>query len=124
MGFFANLMTAIGMIPQLLSLIDQVVVNIEQGLGQIPGITGSQKFAAAEAKVNTFLKAAITDAGLLGAVQTVVKPLIDGAVAAFNAAGFFKHKTASGVQGGDPAAPGTSLAPDVAAPVAANQASA
>lgn len=93
MGFLTNLMTALSVVPSLLNIVDQVVVNVEQGLNAAPGISGSKKFAAAEAKVNTFLSAAITDANALAAVKDVVTPLIAGSVAAFNASGIFSHKT-------------------------------
>lgn len=100
MGFLANLMTALSVAPSLLNLVDQVVVNVEQGLNAAPGISGSKKFAAAEAKVNGFLSAAITDTNTLEAVKTVVSPLVNASVAAFNAAGLFSHKTTvtNGVQ--------------------------
>lgn len=90
--FFTALMAAIQVIPQLLSLADQVVVNVEQGLGQIPGITGSQKLAAAKAKIDSFLKDATTNAAQLASIQTILTPVINAAVAAFNAAGLFTHK--------------------------------
>lgn len=94
MKFFAALMTAIGLVPQLLSLVDQVVVNVEQGIGQIPGITGSKKLAAAEAKVDSFLKDAITDVNVLTDVRAMITPIVNAAVAAFNASGLFTHKPA------------------------------
>src|SRR5690348_3992772 len=91
-ALFGGIMTALSVIPQLFSLVDQVVVNVEQGLGQIPGISGSQKLAAAEAKIDTFLKAAITDVNVLTTVKNILVPVIDASVAAFNAAGLFTHK--------------------------------
>lgn len=108
MKFITTLMSVLSIVPQMLSLIDQVVVNVEHGLGQIPGITGSQKLAAAEAKVNSFLKDAIADVKVLGMVTEAVKPLINAAVAAFNAAGLFTHKASNdaGENGSAPPASG------------------
>ena len=93
MNFFINLMNVLSVVPTLLNVVDQVVVNVEQGLNAAPGISGGKKFAAAEAKVNTFLGAAITDVNALAAAKDVVTPLITASVAAFNAAGLFAHKT-------------------------------
>lgn len=94
-SFFTSFLSALAVVPQLLTVIDQVVVNVETGIGQVAGIGGSQKLAAAEAKVNSFLADAVSDVKILSGVEVLVKPLINGAVAAFNAAGIFKHKTAS-----------------------------
>lgn len=101
----ATILGAINAAPALLGLVDQVVVSTEQALNAVPSIGGSQKFAAAEAKVNSWLSTAITDVQQLNLLQSAVTPLINGAVAAFNAAGIFAHKnTATVTQPGAPSA--------------------
>lgn len=91
------ILSAINAVPALLGLVDQVVVSTEQALNAVPGLTGNQKFAAAEAKLNSWLSVAITDVQQLSLVQSAVTPLINGAVAAFNAAGLFNHKNTATV---------------------------
>jgi len=97
MQFLSQLLNAISLVPTLLQIVNQAVVTIEQGIGSIPGVTGSQKLQAAEATVNSWLKTAITDVGQLQVLQTVVTPLITSAVAAFNAANIFTHKNTATV---------------------------
>jgi hypothetical protein len=75
------------LIPQILPLIDTTVKSVEEAL---PGFSGSEKFAAAEAKVNSILTAVETDVAVLSTLRGIVSPLINAAVAAFNAAGLFK----------------------------------
>lgn len=81
------ILTAISLVPQILPLVDQTVQSIETAL---QGMPGSSKFAAAEAKINSLLSAAIADVAVLADVKAIVSPLINAAVAAFNAAGLFK----------------------------------
>lgn len=88
---------AISAAPAILGLVDQVVVSTEQSLNAVPGISGSQKFAATEAKLNSWLSVAITDTQQLNLIQSAVTPLVNGAVAAFNAAGLFKHANTAAV---------------------------
>lgn len=80
-------LTALSLIPGFLTIVSQTVQAIEAAL---VGFSGSQKLAAAEAQVNTFLAAAISDAKVLGDVQAILVPVISSTVAAFNAAGLFK----------------------------------
>lgn len=80
--------TALTLIPQFLVIVNQTVQAIETALS---GFSGSQKLAAAEAQVNAFLAAAITDAKVLSDVQGILTPVINATVQMFNAAGIFKH---------------------------------
>ena len=80
--------TALTLIPQFLIIVNQTVQAIETAL---QGFTGSQKLAAAEAQVNAFLSAAITDSKVLSDVQGILTPVINATVQMFNAAGIFKH---------------------------------
>lgn len=80
--------TALTLIPQFLVIVNQTVQAIETALS---GFSGSQKLAAAEAQVNAFLSAAISDVNVLSDVQSVLAPVIGSAVEMFNAAGVFKH---------------------------------
>lgn len=80
--------TALTLIPQFLVIVNQTVQAIETALS---GFSGSQKLAAAEAQVNAFLAAAITDAKVFSDVQGILTPVINATVQMFNAAGIFKH---------------------------------
>lgn len=89
-----TLLSVLALIPQLIELVDATVKSVEAAL---VGVPGASKFAAAEAKLNTLLAAAIKDAEVLSAVNAVLAPMINAAVAAFNAAGFFKRSTPAAV---------------------------
>src|SRR5690348_18309514 len=80
--------TALTLIPQFLVIVNQTVQAIEVAL---QGFSGSQKLAAAEAQINAFLAAAISDTKVLQDVQSILSPAINAAVTMFNAAGIFKH---------------------------------
>jgi len=82
-----SFLSALALLPQLVTLVDSTVKQIEASLS---GFSGSAKFAAAEAKVNSVLQAVGTDAAALSSVSGLIGPLINAAVAAFNAAGLFK----------------------------------
>lgn len=84
----ASILALIQALPSLLGVVDAVVHNTEQVMGAVPG---SQKLAAATAKVNTVLGVAVQDAQTLSAVSQVVPTLVNASVAAFNAGGMFKH---------------------------------
>jgi hypothetical protein len=86
------LITAITLVPQILPLVDQTVHSIETSL---QGVSGSDKFKAAEAKVNSILDAVEQDLAVLTDLKAIVTPLINAAVAAFNAAGLFTHSVAA-----------------------------
>lgn len=83
-----EIIAAITLAPQLLTLVGQTVIAIE---GTLTGFSGSEKLAAAEAQINGFLGAAITDTQELSTLQGVLTPVISSTVAALNAAGKFKH---------------------------------
>lgn len=84
----AAIISVVELLPQLSTLVTQTVQEVEVVFNSLPG---AAKFAAAEAKVNTILTEVGTEAGVLSAAVPVLKPLIDAAVAMFNAAGIFKH---------------------------------
>lgn len=92
-NFLGTLFGVIQVLPQLPQLVNNVVVEVENTLNGVPGISGSQKAAAAEAKINSLLKVAIQDAGIISSAATVITPLINAAVAMFNASGLFKKAT-------------------------------
>lgn len=85
-------LTALSLVPQVVTLINSAVQEMESALS---GLAGSAKFAAVEAKVNSILTSVGTDANVLADLQTVIGPLINAAVAAFNAAGLFKSDSAA-----------------------------
>lgn len=87
----AAVLALIEEVPNLFKLIDDVVVSVEASLANVPGISGSQKLQAAEAKVNAFLQAAGTDISTVTSLSGVLTPLISAAVGIFNSAGLFKH---------------------------------
>lgn len=91
----ATMFSVLSIVPELPTLVNNIVVEVENSIGQIPGISSNQKLAAAEAKVNTFLKAAIQDAGALSSLSSILQPMINAAVAMFNAANVFKSKGAA-----------------------------
>lgn len=80
-------------VPNLFKLVDDVVVSVEASLANVPGISGSQKLQAAEAKVNAFLTAAGTDLSTIQNLSGVLTPLITAAVSIFNSTGVFKKST-------------------------------
>lgn len=87
------LVTAISLIPQLLPLVSQTVQSIETVMD---GVAGSDKLKAAEAQINTYLSDFATDVSVIADLKTVLAPLINAAVAAFNAAGIFKKAAPAG----------------------------
>jgi hypothetical protein len=88
----ASFLSALSLLPQLVTLVDTTVQQIETALSEFSGIA---KFAAAEAKVNSVLQAVGTDADAISSVSGLIGPLINAAVAAFNAAGLFKKSSAA-----------------------------
>jgi hypothetical protein len=78
--------------PQFVALVNNTVVEVENALGNLPG---AQKFAAVEAKINSFLQTAEADAEAIANIQGILPALINGAVAMFNAAKVFTSKTAA-----------------------------
>ena len=91
----AGLFAVMQLVPQIPQLVNNVVIEVENTLNGVPGITGSAKLAAAEAKINSLLQTAIADAGVLSSVSGILQPLINAAVAMFNAAGLFKKPAAT-----------------------------
>lgn len=83
-------MSAIKEVPEFLPLIDQTVQQVEAALAGIPG---AQKLAAVEAKINGYLATFESDVAVIADLKTILTPLINIAVAAFNAANVFKHGT-------------------------------
>ena len=65
---------AIMVIPSILQLVDQTVKSVESALADMPG---AEKFKAAEAKINTYLDAAIQDVTILANLKQILKPLIE-----------------------------------------------
>lgn len=88
----STFLAALAALPQLVTLVDTTVQQVETALA---GFNGNAKFAAAEAKVNSVLQAVGTDATALANVSGLVGPLINASVAAFNAAGLFKKSTST-----------------------------
>lgn len=82
-AFFAALQVA----PQLLGLVDQVVLSVEQTL---QGVSGAQKLNAALVKLDGWLKIAGTDVSAIAGIQPLLTALVATSVAAFNASGLFK----------------------------------
>lgn len=83
--------SALELIPSLLPLVDQVVQSVETSLSALPG---AQKLAAAEAKLNTYLTTFEADVSVVTDLKAILTPLVNAAVAAFNAADVFKHGAA------------------------------
>lgn len=88
---FKTIATVISLLPIVDRLVASTVQTVETALS---GFNGNQKFAAAEAKVNTFLAGVSADVGVVGDLQAIAGPLINAWVAAFNTAGLFQHKAA------------------------------
>lgn len=91
MKLIALILGFIAQIPGILKLVDETVTSVEAAL---PTASGSQKLAAATAKVNSYLAAASAGAEAVSNLAAVVAPLINASVAAFNAAGVFKKAAA------------------------------
>jgi len=89
MKYLQILLSLISLLPGLMTLVNQAVQAVEQAL---PTASGAQKLAAVEAQINTFIAAVTTEAKALGDLQTVLRPLINSAVAMYNAAGIFSHR--------------------------------
>lgn len=89
----ATILQVLTAIPQLASLINTIVQDIETAF---PGLSGNQKFAAASAKLQVILSAAIQDTALLQNAMSVAGPLINAAVAVFNVTGLFKSHSSAG----------------------------
>lgn len=89
-NFLGTLFGVLQILPQLPQLVNNVVVEVENTLNGVAGISGSQKLAAAEAKINSLLQVAIQDAGVLSSASGLIIPLINSAVAMFNASTLFK----------------------------------
>lgn len=90
-----NLKTVVAVIsflPTLDSLISSTVQTLETALA---GYTGSQKFQAAEVKVNSFIANLSEDVNVVQDLQAVAATLINAWVAAYNASGLFQHKAAT-----------------------------
>lgn len=87
MQIFAAILSFIAQLPGIIKLIDQIVLSVEAAF---PNASGSEKLAAATAKVNTILSVAMTSSQALSDVSAIVGPLVNSSVAAFNAAGVFK----------------------------------
>jgi len=93
--------TALSLLPNLFTVVDQAVQSVEASLSGVPGISGSAKLQAAEQKVNSLLASAGADVAAITGVSSIVTPLINEAVSIFNAVGLFKKSTvvAAGAQG-------------------------
>lgn len=92
---FASIFTILTLVPNLFTVIDQAVQSVESSLAGVPGVSGSAKLQAAEQKVNAFLAAAGVDLSAITSASTVLTPLINAAVAIFNATGLFKKASTS-----------------------------
>lgn len=88
----SSILSLLALLPKLFTLVDAAVQSVETSL---VGVAGSTKFTAAEAKVNSVLTAAGTDASVLASASGVVGVLINSSVAAFNAAGIFSKPAAA-----------------------------
>lgn len=92
MQIFALILGFITQLPGIIKLIDQIVLSVEAAF---PAASGSQKLAAATAKINTILSVALTDSQSLSTVSAIIAPLVNSSVAAFNAAGVFPKAAAA-----------------------------
>lgn len=92
---FKAILTALTLVPSLLTLVDETVKSVETSL---EGFSGADKLKAALAKLDVYLAAFEADAAVLGNLKTILTPLVNAAVAAFNVAGLFKKadKTIAG----------------------------
>lgn len=88
MKYLSLLVSLLSMLPGLLNVVDQAVKAVEDAM---PSATGAQKFAAAEARVNAIVSTLVQDTQVVSNLAGVLKPLINSAVAMFNAAGIFGH---------------------------------
>lgn len=87
----ASILSILSMLPSLFGLVDNVVQSVEATMGSMPGAT---KHAAAVAKVNSILTSVGADATVISSAASVLTPLINASVAAFNATGIFRSKAA------------------------------
>lgn len=85
--------TALSLLPNLFTVVDQAVLSVESSLASVPGINGSVKLQAAEQKVNALLTSAGADIAAVTSVGSIITPLINEAVSIFNAVGLFKKST-------------------------------
>lgn len=86
----SSIFTLLSLVPNLFTVVDQVVQSVEASLAGVPGISGSAKLQAAEQKVNAVLAAAGADIATISNLSGVLTPLINAAVVIFNATGLFK----------------------------------
>lgn len=89
-SLFTGLVTALTLAPQFFKIVDDTVKQVEADL---VGFDGSAKLKAVEAKVNSFLSAASDDLNVVEDLKAILVPTINAAVALFNAAGIFTHKS-------------------------------
>jgi hypothetical protein len=89
----AILLQVLAAVPQMATLVNTIVQDIET---TFPSLPSNQKFAAASAKLQVILSAAIQDTALVQNAIQVAGPLINAAVAVFNVTGLFKHNNAAG----------------------------
>lgn len=82
--------TALSLIPQLMPLVDNVVVSVEAAIPDLPGAT---KLQAALAKVESLMAAASDEVNIFAEIKPTVVLMVNAAVAAFNAIGLFKKAT-------------------------------
>lgn len=90
----ASILSIFSIIPELFGIIDAAVLSIENSLGSIPGVTGAQKLAGATIKVNAAMTAAGADVSALAAIEKIITPMINAAVAVFNSVGLFNKPAA------------------------------
>ena len=90
-----NVVAVISFLPTLDALISSTVQQIEATLGTFGG---SEKYQAALAKVNSFIAGLSADVNVVQDLQAIAGPIINAWVAAFNAVGFFQHKSANPAQ--------------------------
>jgi hypothetical protein len=87
-ALLTGLVSLLTAIPQINALVNEAVKDVEAAF---PGLAGNLKFAAAEAKVQAWLGDAVSGLGTFIDLKTELAKLINGAVAAFNAANEFTH---------------------------------
>ncbi|HET7332344.1 hypothetical protein [Dyella sp.] len=90
---FRTIATVISLLPVVDRLVASTVQTVESALS---GFNGNAKFAAAEAKVNSFLSSLSSDVAVVSQLQSSVGPLIQSWVDAFNVPGGLFGKPASG----------------------------
>lgn len=95
-----NLFKALALIPSLLPIIAAFVQQVETLLA---GSDGSKKLAAVLAAVLAYVQKMEADAAVIQSLTGLLTPLINAAVAMFNAAGIFNKGSAAA---GTPALPG------------------